>query len=97
MYRTAKDKIDRLKKNIVGWLMPDYPLFSPLRAPLLLGFAHLGSKLRAEVLGFEQLADFDFDTAVAIGSGPALDPADGFLAGIDLDHGEAGDEFLGCQ
>jgi hypothetical protein len=106
-----------------------------LRAHLLLGFAHLGSKLRADIpalnrLGIGPVGAFSvyfgpetpayyllmpsskLETLVKSSAsnswrisistlpspsevGQRFDPVDGFLAGIDLDQGEAGDEFLG--
>jgi hypothetical protein len=67
-----------------------------LLAQALFGFAKFGREFGAEVFGREHLADFDFCFALR-GQGAAFDPFDRFLFRRDLQHPEAGHQFLGFR
>src|SRR6478736_5787417 len=66
-----------------------------LGAQPLLGGAHLGRELGAEVLGLEHLAQLELDVAAGVPRRPAPDPVERLLARADLDDREAGDQLLG--
>src|SRR5439155_22876021 len=73
-----------------SWLL----LLGNLFAHALFLLALLRCELGAEVLGLEDLADFDL-RLFAARVRRALDPLDRLLLGLDLDDPEAGDQFLG--